>query len=231
MEATRRPKGAHLLGSVPLGDVETVFRTVSSNLGKHLERMPDGELGARAVWIAWQYPVFARLPGFEEVPPDPGAYVQRPRLRALKGTTIRQPDLGPLGYADAAKESFAVFRRLKSAGEIPGHMRFQVGLPCPLEPVIGMFTPESQEVIGPAYEGQLLDELQRVLDAVPHDQLAIQWEVVYQLGVLEGEWTVYLSDPEKDIPSGLANLVDRVPESVQTGFHFCYGDSGHRHFN
>jgi methionine synthase II (cobalamin-independent) len=93
-----------------------------------------------------------------------------------------------------------------------------------------MFTPESQEVIGPAYEGQLLDELQRVLDAVPHDQLAIQWEVVYQLGVLEGEWTVYLSDPEKDIPSGLADLVDRVPESVQTGFHFCYGDSGHRHF-
>ena len=78
MVATRRPKGAHLLGSIPLGDVETVFRTVSSDLGQHLERMPDGELGARAVWIAWQYPVLARLPGLEEVPPDPGAYVQRP---------------------------------------------------------------------------------------------------------------------------------------------------------
>lgn len=230
MTTNRRPKGAHLVGSVPLGDVETVFKTVSSGLGQHLVRMPDGELGTRSVWIAWQYSILARLPGFEEVPPTPEAYVQRPRLKALPGMKVSQSDLGPLGYAESAINSFDVFRRLKSAGEVPGHMRFQVGLPSPLEPVIGMFTPESQEVIGPAYQGQLLGELEQILDAIPHDQLAIQWEVVYPLGVLEGEWTVYLSDPERNIPSTMASLVDRIPEGAQTGFHLCYGDSGHRHF-
>lgn len=225
-----RPRGAHLLGSIPLGDVENVFTTVSSALGEHLERMPDGELGDRSIWIAWQYAVLSRLSGFEEVPPEPGAYVQRPRLRALPGTKVSQSDIGPLGYADAAKSSFDVFSRLKRAGVIPGHIRFQVGLPSPLEPVIGMFTPESQESIGLAYQGQLLDELQQILDAIPHDQLAVQWEVVYPLGVLEGEWTVYLQEPEKEIPSFMAGLADRIPEGVQTGFHLCYGDSGHRHF-
>lgn len=164
------------------------------------------------------------------MPPAPDAYVQRPRLKALPGTKISKLDLGPLGYADAAKASFEVFRRLKSAGDIPEHMRFQVGLPTPLEPVIGMFTPESQESIGSAYEEQLLDELQQLLDAIPHDQLAIQWELVYPLGVLEGVWTVYLPDPENDILSFAGNLVDLIPESAQVGFHLCYGDSGHRHF-
>jgi hypothetical protein len=38
----------HLIGSVPLPDAETVFRTLSQALGLYLKRLPNGETGRRA---------------------------------------------------------------------------------------------------------------------------------------------------------------------------------------
>ena len=175
-------------------------------------------------------PVTAGLDAFEQVPPPENAYSKRPRLKAREGASSQDLQLGSLGYARAASESYHVFRELKRAGAVPEHLRFQVGLPAPLEPVIGMFTPESQEIIYPAYEEQLNAELDAVLDAVPLDELAIQWEIVYQVGVLEGMWSVFFFEPERAIPERAALLVDRVPETVEAGFHLCYGDSGHQHF-
>jgi hypothetical protein len=97
--------------------------TLVDSLGQHIERLPDGELGNRAIWIAWQRAVFNKLGGkFEDVEPAPDAYVQRPRLRAKYGVTAADIDLGPLGYAKAAIESYAVFKRLKGEGKIPAHV-------------------------------------------------------------------------------------------------------------
>ena len=221
-------KGAHLVGSVPLESVEAVFLTSVRELGGHLERLPDGELGARSIWIAWQRDVFSKLDGFDEVPPAPGSYVSRPLLRARPNVTAADLSLGPLGYAQAAKESYAVFERLKKAGELPEPLRFQVGLPTPMEPVIGMFTVESQSVIAPVYERSLLRELDEILEAIPHEQLAIQFETVYLLGVLEGVWKTGIE--KSSIPARIAALADLVPNTVPVGYHLCYGDSGHRHF-
>ena len=76
----------------------------------------------------------------------------RPLFQARADVTGAELNLGPLGYAQAAKESYAIFERLKKAGELPEPLRFQVGLPTPMEPVIGMFTAESQSVMAPVYE-------------------------------------------------------------------------------
>ena len=35
----------HFVGSIPLSDSETVFRTLSKAVGPHLVRLPDGETG------------------------------------------------------------------------------------------------------------------------------------------------------------------------------------------
>ena len=40
--------GAHLVGSVPLTDSAEVFHLCSSHVGEHLQRLPDGEPGARS---------------------------------------------------------------------------------------------------------------------------------------------------------------------------------------
>ncbi len=228
MTQTTSPRGAHLVGSIPLESVEAVFRTSTRELGGHLERLPDGELGARSIWIAFQRDVFSKLDGFDEVPPAPGSYVSRPLFQARANVTGAELNLGPLGYAQAAKESYAIFARLKKAGELPARLRFQVGLPTPMEPVIGMFTAESQSVMAPVYERSLLRELEEILEAIPHEQLAIQFETVYLLGVLEGVWTTFIE--KSSIPARIAALADLVPETVPVGYHLCYGDSGHRHF-
>ena len=226
-----RPKGAQLIGSVPLENVEAVMTPLIDALGQHIERLPDGELGNRAIWIAWQRAVFNKLEGkFEDIDPNPGAYVQRPRLRAKEGVTATDINLGPLGYAEAAIESYAVFKRLKADGKIPAHVRFQVGLPAPQEPALGHFEPDSHALMGPVYEKALMGELKQILDAIPHNELAIQWEIVYQIAILEDAYETIMTDPWTEIPARSAALVDAVLEPVQVGFHFCYGDSGHRHF-
>jgi len=37
----------HFVGSIPLPDAETVFRTLAAATGPHLKRLPDGETGIR----------------------------------------------------------------------------------------------------------------------------------------------------------------------------------------
>jgi len=62
----------HLVGSIPLPDSEIVFRTLSSAVGPHLKRVPDGETGIRKTWIRLLQEVLAQNPAIEvasDVPP------------------------------------------------------------------------------------------------------------------------------------------------------------------
>ena len=40
-------------------------------------------------------------------------------------------------------------------------------------------------MVEPAYEAQMLAELERICSGIPHDQLAIQWDTAVEFGVLE----------------------------------------------
>ena len=59
---------AHLLGSVPLADTETVLRAVCAELGPHLRRIPDGETGERLQWVEFQRDMLLNHPDMEEDP-------------------------------------------------------------------------------------------------------------------------------------------------------------------
>ena len=93
--------------------------------------------------------------------------------------------LGPLGYAAAARESFATFSRLKGDSLIPTDMRFQVCLPTPLA-VISNFPLDQQRVLSSIYEARLKQEVEDMLDVIPADELAIQWDAAIEFAVLEG---------------------------------------------
>src|ERR1051325_8768607 len=83
MTETPTPRGAmsaaqqhkpivHFVGSIPLPDAETVFRTLSAATGSHLVRLPDGETGIRKSWIRFLQDVLAQNPAIEvakDVPP------------------------------------------------------------------------------------------------------------------------------------------------------------------
>jgi len=135
-----------------------------------------------------------------------------------------------LGYADAAIASYRVFARLKRDGRVPVGCRFQVSLPTPLAPISAFVVPEHQGALEPAYEARLLAELRLVLQEVPHDQLAIQWDTNFEFGMLEGVFPVWFDDVKGGILERLLRLSRQVPADVQLGYHLCYGDVRHRHF-
>ena len=66
--------------------------------------------------------------------------------------------------------------------------------------------------------------------SIPHERIAIQWDVAYEFAILEGVMSCAFADPEAEILDRLVRIADRVPPSMELGYHFCYGNSGHRHF-
>jgi SAM-dependent methyltransferase len=228
--APRAPVGTHLVGSVPLGGVEEVFRRTAGVLGDRLRRLPDGEPGPRSDWILWQYPVFSALPQFEVGPPGSDTYRTLPKLRLRDGERGEDIVLGNLGFADAAISSYNVFAKLKRDGVIPPHVRFQVSLPTPLAPVSAFIDPEHQAQIEPVYEARVLQELDEIFAAVPHDQLALQWDTRLEFAMLEGISPAWFDGTRAGVLERLLRLSRGVPAVVELGFHLCYGDDYHGHF-
>lgn len=223
-----RPRGVHLVGSVPLADSETVFREVSSRVGDRLRRVPDGETGIRTNWIQWQFPLLLEVPEFESADEPAGPFGARLQLRS--GSDAAGIQFPELGYRAAAVESYQVFSRLKQEGLIGEQVRFQVCLPTPLAVIHVRFVPRDQEAVEQAYERQLLEELDGLLDVIPADELAIQWDTAVEFAILEGLLPSFLVDAETEIVDRLVRLGNRVPTGVEVGYHLCYGDVEHQHF-
>jgi hypothetical protein len=224
-----RPRGVHLVGSFPLEDAQAVFRLASQELGNHLRRMPDGETGPRSHWINWQSKIFGSMPVFDSEEVDTG-YIRRRKFRLRRGVRSQDIRFPPLGYAKAALESHALFARMRSCGEIAPHLRFLVCLPTPLAPVSAFTFIENFIEVEAHYETRLMAEIDEIVAAIPNERLAIQWDVAYELAILEGVMGNAFANPEAEILDRLVRIADRVPPSIELGFHFCYGDSGHRHF-
>ena len=253
------PCGVLLVGSVPLTNAEQVFRAAGAILGHHLRRIPDGETGERTIWAAFQLPMLARNPAFQSrgmgvvrailrgysrsrlVRRLVNAAVVRfaanapgsgSMLRVRPGVRSADIRLGPLGYAVAAGESFAIFSRLKQAGMLPDRMRFQVCLPTPIA-VVSAFPPEQQPLVLPAYEARLGHEIDEMLATIPADQLAIQWDAAIEFALLEGVVPSPYGSPDSSrapLLDTMVRLGNRVPAGVELGYHLCYGDAGHKHF-
>ncbi|WP_438353921.1 hypothetical protein [Microbacterium sp. CJ88] len=236
-----QPQGAHLVGSINFDDAEKTMRTAAGLLGRHLKRIPDGEVGPRFHWILFQPDVIGQAEGLERIGDEPvlvRGLDARP-VRIADGVDAASIVLPPLGYADAALESYAVFTRLRDEGAIPAGVRFQVSLPTPVGVVAAFFRGEDRPAIEPVYAVALLGELQRITAAIPHGDLAIQWDVATEFAVLEsggyeetfgGDYSGWFDDQWTELPSRVAALVNAVPTDVEVGVHLCYGDAGEKHF-
>jgi len=229
--ATRQERpaaGAHLVGSVPLASADEVFERAARVLGDRLRRIPDGETGARSDWILWQYPVFSSRPQFEIGPPGDDGYRTLPKLQLREGAD--SVSFENLGYADTAIASYRAFARLKRDGIVPQHCRFQLTLPTPLAPVCAFVAADDQSRLEPVYEARLLEEVARIAETIPHDQLAVQWDTRYEFAMLEGIVQPWFSEVRAGVLERLLRLSRAVPADVELGFHLCYGDEAHGQF-
>jgi hypothetical protein len=82
--------------------------------------------------------------------------------------------------------------------------------------------------VAPAYEQALFADLDALLGRLPHERIAVQWDIAVEMGALEGAMGV--SMPIEQIAPGIVRCLERVPDDVPAGLHLCYGDYGHQHF-
>ena len=215
------PTGVLLVGSVPLGSAEEVFRTVSGAIGSRLPAVPDGETGERADFIGWQSDLFLHHPQLE-ASGEIGRYNPRPKSRLRPGVNPGEVRFDRLGYSEAALTSYPIFAHLKEEGVIPAHVRFQVCLPSPLAPVQAWITEGDQDAVRPAYVGRMLDEVDEIAAAIPHSELAMQWDVASEMLAFErmGD-DDGMAGRKASILEALARSGNRVPRDVELGFHLC----------
>jgi hypothetical protein len=225
------PRGAHLVGSVPLGSAEDVFRAISAQLPHHVRRIPDGETGDRQKWVQFQLETLAQLPELEMVSNVvPGMGELPPTLRLREGVRAEDVDFGALGYARQAIESWQTFARLQSEGVVPADVRFQVSMPTPLANATAWLQFDPQfEILRDRYITALLRELDAIVAAIPADRLAIQWDVCFEVLMYEG-WMPMPAGVDRDwIADHLVAISEAVPTGVELGYHFCFGDFNHEH--
>lgn len=231
-------RGAHLVGSVNLPDAGAVFRAVSDRLGDRLRRIPDGEVGERFYWIQFQTARFDTVGGLSRIPVEPyylrGIFDGRP-FRLDDGADADALVFPDLGYAAAALDSYAEFSRLRAAGVIAAGTRFQVSLPTPAAVIGAFIVPEDRAALEPVYERALFAELARILDGIPHADLAVQWDTAVEFALLEGRIEPWFA--EAGTGRVLDGVVERavrqaaaVPDDVEVGYHLCYGDVEEQHF-
>lgn len=242
-----------LLASVGLRDTEEVFRTVGPMLGERMTRMPDGETGPRSSWVVRLREALENNPAFEVDPAEQAAGGRMthpvegtrnwkgggtvaqgapppPRMRLRKGVRSEDIRIGRLGHVDAAIASYASFCRLREQGIVPAHVRFQVALPTTAAFLNAHLVYEHHAIVDPLYREHRLCEMEEICAAIPHGDLAIQWDVSTEMGQWEGVCHAHFPDVKSGVTERLALHCNRVPAGVELGVHLCYGSYGGRHW-
>lgn len=237
-----------MVGSIPFDTSEEVFRAVSeSGIAEALPSIPDGEVGERLGWIVMlSYRLYHGHPDIETLQrpaPVNGAASWFPRTAQDNWSFRLRPgvrelhfgDLGwCLGYARDAINSYFVFRTLREKELLPKDIRFQVSLPLTFSGMGAMFrNPADWALMAPAYEEAMRAEIANIVAKIPPGDLAIQWDMAVELGMLEGAvwsdnpyWKQSGTDPMDLIAGTVERMSPAIPAEAMLGYHLCYGTLG-----
>jgi hypothetical protein len=227
----------HLVGSVPLGSAEEVFRTVSASVGPAVKRLPDGETGPRRLWIGMISEMLDKHPAFE-IDPDEPPFAMRlwngqlhrelKRLRFRPGTNPKDIRF-ETGYAAMAIESFAVFDRLQREGAIAPRAKFMIAIPSPVAPTYNYIAPKQRRAFLDIFSAHLFDEVRKIAAALPNDRIAIQWDVLQEILVWENYFVDRPPDYREETLAALGAMGNAVPMPIELGYHLCYGSPKDEH--
>lgn len=231
-----------LVGSIPFDTVTDVFEKFGGKLGDYLTTMPDGEVGPRRHWISRvHYQVLSGHPELEAVrrpAPENGIERLNPRnagdswqFTVKPGVDrVRFGDAGwRLGFARDAINSYFVFKTLREKGVLQKHLRFQVSIPSvnsTLPPRI-FVNPNDLSKIRPGYQDALCAEVAKIVEKIPNEDLAIQWDCATEVQDAYGSIAGFSKDSaiERNVEQ-IKALSAQVPDSVMLGFHLCFGTLG-----
>ncbi|MFT5116286.1 MAG: hypothetical protein ACI8P9_005653 [Parasphingorhabdus sp.] len=236
-----------LVGNCAYDTAEQTFKAMGGKLGEHLNYLPDGEIGERISWISHiAYRVYMGHPDIETLERPLGDNGVEAWKAGVNGTTwkfrvrdgVEQVRFGEpgwrLGYARDAINSYFVFKTLKKDGVIPSHVRFQISLPFVSSAVrLYFLDPADHPKIEPAIAELLRLEVKTIIDNLPADDIAIQWDCAIEDTVIEkalnaagGEVTDEVEQIAISMFAPAAALNGEIPAEVPIGYHACYGTSG-----
>ncbi|MBO0887072.1 MAG: hypothetical protein J2O38_06705, partial [Acidimicrobiales bacterium] len=148
---------------------------------------------------------------------------ETPIFKIRSGVTQLHWDSWP--RIDDAIESYRLFRRLREEGVIPSQLRFQVCLPFPSSALNGFKADFAADypIASLGFEDLVTRELHRLTVEIPPDQLAIQWDVCYEVLDLEGVIAWTSGDAWERFAGPVERLTRAIPEDTLVGYHLCYG--------
>ncbi len=215
-----------LVGSANVTGAEELFRLVAATSAGTVKRIPDGERGRRVNWLAAQGPFLLAAPELEAVDTGPNRYGSRgqvgKRFRPRDGVDLSTLTLD-LPYVRDALESFAAFRALQDEGVLDGDVRMQICIPTAMATCLALIAPEAQRAMLPVMERTVGDQVRRIAAALPHDRIALQWDVAAEFMHMELAGASTFS--QEEIADALVRLAGLVPGDIAVGYHLCYGDA------
>lgn len=232
------PAPIHLCGSIPLADTNSVFEAVTNRLGNSVRRIPDGETGNRLSWLGWQDHVFQNDPNFDAIASE-GDYrfATTPKwmrntiwFKLRDGVDPSTIEIRQLEYARHAIASYAIFKAKKEVGLINAGTRFMAAIPTPFNIINSAIAPDDRIRLEPRFEARAFAEINEIADAIPHNQLAIQWDCAHDMQAFDGARKPYFDDAESGLIERWIRVGNAVPATVQMGYHLCYGSLGGKHF-
>ena len=230
MQSTRVSSEMLLVGSVPAESTDDALRGCAGHFSDLAFAFPDGETGPRSVWVYYEHMgLLAPHPDVEESflgqPPagHPRHLYEMPVLGLRDGVEEIRLDRWP--RIDDAIASYRRFVALREEGTIPAGIRFQIGLPFPLSAMNGFQVDFAHDypIVERAYEDLVARELERLFAEVPAKDLAIQWDVCYE--VLDNEGVLWWTDEAawERFAGPVRRLAPLVPPDALMGYYLCYG--------
>lgn len=231
-----------LVGSVPLETPRAVFEKFGVPLAKHLEAMPDGEVGPRRYWVSGvHYRVFAIHPDLEVVrrprrdggierlvPHDQGDTWQFRLKEGVKQLLFGDPGWR-LGFALDALNSHDLLSAMKREGKLPKELRLQVSLPAVNSVCARVNFPVAGDlaIVREGFSAAMSAEIAAMTARIAHDELAIQLDLARE--TIEASGGVPGITMERSIEESTAQiraLAPSIPHRVRLGYHFCFGTIG-----
>jgi hypothetical protein len=220
-----------LVGSLPVDSTDEGFRAGAELFSRYVASLPDGESGPRGGWVAYDRTTLLEPhPGIEVIAPSPSPTGRARHPYDTARLTVRDPS-APLRFdawprVDDVLTSWERFTALRADGVIPEGLRYQVGLPFPSSVFSGAFKDHYARdwaVVGPALEDLYARSLAELLAVIPAGDLALQWDLAYEVQDVEGVIGWSEGDAWERFAGPWSRLAPQVPEDVLMGLHLCYG--------
>ena len=193
---TYLPLGAHLVGSVPLGSAEDVFRTLAG-----AARRPAAAAAGRRDRAARRLDRLAvprpqlATPSSRSPRRHPASTARCRRCALRRQARSRRASRGsatrtrrsPRTARSAGSSATACSRAAAASRSACRHRSRRSARSS---------RPTTRPRSSRAYEAAMAREVEQILDGIPHDQLALQWDTNFEFGLLEGAFPLWFARRE-----------------------------------